>query len=934
MVVRPFRPETGPHTASAVLAGLAQMWDQAKAAGGQKPQARLAAESGVPAATVNDWARGKALPRDAAQVEQVGTVLARWAGQAPLPLAEWERLLEADQAARGLGEPGPGQPIGALDPFALEVHRPVTVEVPGRDLPLLPPYVCRSHDEVLAEAAGQAAAGRSVLKVLVGGSSTGKTRACWEVLRHLPDRWRLWHPFDPTRPEAALADLIRVGPLTVVWLNETQLYLDTPRDTGERVAAALTTLLTDAGRGPVLVLGTLWPEYWDALTREDSSHPQARLLLAGADVRVPETFTGPALDQLRLAGAEDPRLAAAAAAADGQITQFLAGAPVLLARYRNAPPPARAVIEAAMDARRLGHGPALPHALLETAAPAYLTDTEWDTAGEDWLEQALAYTAAPCKGTAGPLTRIRPRPSAPGPGDAATGPAYRLADWLDQHGRAHRADTFPPDGFWIGGRHTRPSDQIALAVAARDRGLYRHAAQLFKYAADRGNLPAPRLVTLMAGISPADPRAAQFAVACASLKAPATVAWLLEALRETGANDQAGVLLARDPAAHASLEDARGVAELLEALRKAGAGDQAAALAARATAHVSLEDPESVAWLLPALRKVSTGGQVAALLARAAARIPLEDAYAVTRLLKALRKIGAGILLARDPAAHVSLEDLYGVGTLLEALRETGANDQAGVLLARDPAAHAPLEYPGGVAWLLEALRKTGAGDQAGVLLARDPAAHASLEDARGVARLLEALRKAGAGDQVAALAARATAHASLEDPWGVQELLKALRETGAGDQAAAFAARATAHVSLENPANVAWLLEALRETGANDQAGVLLARDPAAHVSLENPANVAWLLEALRNTGAGDQAGVLLARDPAAHVSLEDPWGGQKLLEALRKAGAHDQAAALAARLPSAGLLLLNNADESIFRFGRDPDGSPARPWGWDDLS
>ena len=81
--------------------------------------------------------------------------------------------------------------------------------------------------------------------------------------------------------------------------------------------------------------------------------------------------------------------------------QFLAGAPELLARYRNAPPAANALISAAMDARRLGMGVGLPQAFLEAAAPGYLADAEWDTLGEDWLEQALAYTAVPCKGARG-----------------------------------------------------------------------------------------------------------------------------------------------------------------------------------------------------------------------------------------------------------------------------------------------------------------------------------------------------------------------------------------------------------------------------------------------------------------------------------------------------------------------------------------------------
>ena len=103
--------------------------------------------------------------------------------------------------------------------------------------------------------------------MLVGGSSTGKTRACWqalESLRGVEPGWRLWHPIDP---QAALAGLPRVGPRTVVWLNEAQRYLDTTDGTGERVAAGLRELLRDRARGPVLVLvlATLWPQFWDAL---------------------------------------------------------------------------------------------------------------------------------------------------------------------------------------------------------------------------------------------------------------------------------------------------------------------------------------------------------------------------------------------------------------------------------------------------------------------------------------------------------------------------------------------------------------------------------------------------------------------------------------------------------------------------------------------
>ena len=123
-----------------------------------------------------------------------------------------------------------GRPLAEVtDPFVLEVHRPMQPEEAPPGLPVLPPYVLREHDEVLGQVVRAAAEGRSGIGVLVGGSSTGKTRACWESLALLRDQdppWRLWHPIDPSRPDAALRELAGIGPRTVVWLNEAQFYLD------------------------------------------------------------------------------------------------------------------------------------------------------------------------------------------------------------------------------------------------------------------------------------------------------------------------------------------------------------------------------------------------------------------------------------------------------------------------------------------------------------------------------------------------------------------------------------------------------------------------------------------------------------------------------------------------------------------------------------
>lgn len=214
-----------------------------------------------------------------------------------------QRAAAQEAAPAAVPAAGPGRPIAKWDPHDLEVH-PAGIAassgsvVTGR---VLSGYVHRAHDRVLADAVKDAEAGRNRMLVLVGSSSTGKTRACWEAVQPLANQaWRLWHPFDPTRAEAALADLARVAPRTVVWLNEAQHYLGDPQ-VGERIAAALHALLTDPGRGPVLILGTLWPEYEDLYTAVPrpggpDPHSRARELLAGRTVTVPHAFNQDALD--------------------------------------------------------------------------------------------------------------------------------------------------------------------------------------------------------------------------------------------------------------------------------------------------------------------------------------------------------------------------------------------------------------------------------------------------------------------------------------------------------------------------------------------------------------------------------------------------------------------------------------------------------------
>src|SRR4029077_8937558 len=108
-----------------------------------------------------------------------------WLAWVPIRKARRSSIPSAGARASGptvLAEAPAGRPLAEVtNPFALEVHRPVQPEDSPAGLPELPAYVPREHDIELGSVVQAAAGGRSGTAALVGGSSTGKTRACWEA---------------------------------------------------------------------------------------------------------------------------------------------------------------------------------------------------------------------------------------------------------------------------------------------------------------------------------------------------------------------------------------------------------------------------------------------------------------------------------------------------------------------------------------------------------------------------------------------------------------------------------------------------------------------------------------------------------------------------------------------------------------------------------
>ncbi|MEU2718239.1 tetratricopeptide repeat protein [Streptomyces sp. NPDC007205] len=490
----------GPDEPEAALTELRQLLEDALAREGLT-KIQLAARTGLARTTIQTaFQPGGPVPSAA--------TVAALAGKLGLPD---EQMLELRRTAAGevgpvrVRDEGLGKPIGQWDPHDLEVHPAGTATAAAhsgaRAQRALPGYVRRAHDQILAEAVGEASAGRSRMLVLVGSSSTGKTRACWEAVQPLTaEGWRLWHPHDPTRAEAALADLDRVAPRTVVWLNEAQHYLGHPH-VGERIAAALHTLLTHVARGPVLVLGTLWPEYANSYTAlpnpgQADPHSRVRELLTGRTLTVPDAFDEKAIHAASILARGGDRFmedALTRAHAHGRVTQDLAGAPELMRRYEHGTPPVRALLQAAMDARRLGVGLHLPQAFLIVAATDYLTDDDYDQLTEDWAERAFADLARPVHGKQVPLRRTATRPPrVPAPTVTpvpASGPVFRLADYLEQHGRTTRRRLCPPASFWHAAHThlTDPDDLHTLATAADHRQRLQWAHHLWRKVANAGH---------------------------------------------------------------------------------------------------------------------------------------------------------------------------------------------------------------------------------------------------------------------------------------------------------------------------------------------------------------------------------------------------------------------------------------------------------------
>ncbi len=392
----------------------------------------------------------------------------------------------------------PARPAGALrvteaDPRRLGVH--AAISVPGLPDEVPPEYVPRDVDdgESGVRATVAAAARRGGFVLLVGGSSVGKTRCAFEALTALLPDWWLVHPAGSAEV-AALAATPTAR--TVVWLDELQRYLD-----GEHgLTGGVMRALLNAPH-PAVIIGTIWPDWYTAYTTMPfpaSADPHSRereVLDLAAVIRVDPEFTPAEQDRARAAAVRDRRLRVALESARYGLTQTLAAAPQLVARWEDAKtanPYAWAVLTAALDAARLGARAPLSADFLRAAAPGYCTSQQQAEAPENWFEQALDHATGKLHGAAAALS-----PAGAGMGQLA---GYIAADYLIQHAHRQRRYARMPASAWdaVLNHVHDPADTARLADSARNRLLYRYAIPLYRHAVDAGDqMSAWRLADLL-----------------------------------------------------------------------------------------------------------------------------------------------------------------------------------------------------------------------------------------------------------------------------------------------------------------------------------------------------------------------------------------------------------------------------------------------------
>ncbi|MFV2020610.1 hypothetical protein [Micromonospora sp. LOL_023] len=374
----------------------------------------------------------------------------------------------------------------SFEPQLAGIHP--SIEISGQsDMQTLPAHIPREVDVKLRALLLAPESMKFVL--LLGGSSVGKTRAAYEGIRACLPEYQVLVPSD-NRDILWMLDRKLRKPL-VVWLDELQRFLiDQPDHFDKGHLLALWSL-----RKPVVVIGTMWPDHYQAFLepsrgdRMSEKSDRARQVINMAQLLYVQEHLAPTeMSTAKVLAEKDPRIKIALDDKNYGVTQVLAGAPDLVDRWIYANRQEKSVITAAIDIGRMGIGGPLSDLLLKTAAQVYMDSETLARAPVDWYDSAISYAIKPLKGAVSALIPVA--------GIAGITEGYRLADYLIQYGGKAMSSQFIPNALWriVAEQVHDPTDLKSLGDAAELRGLYGYAESALRRSMAGGNSDAGNLL--------------------------------------------------------------------------------------------------------------------------------------------------------------------------------------------------------------------------------------------------------------------------------------------------------------------------------------------------------------------------------------------------------------------------------------------------------
>ncbi|MFF0198745.1 sel1 repeat family protein (plasmid) [Streptomyces anulatus] len=365
---------------------------------------------------------------------------------------------------------------GGWDALAAGTHR----SRPDDFGDAVPPYVPRDQDAVIRTRLTRAAH-EGGLVLVVGDSTAGKTRACFEALRAELPEYRVVAPAGGADLLTAVEVIDRTAVRCVVWLDDLESCLGPD--------GLEPGLLAELIRLRIPVLATMRHQQFEIFaapeTTSEMGTEHARTATAGArvlrqldPVELNRIWTPGELE--RAGEGEDDRIADALAHHGTYgIAEYLAAGPALLQEWRRAHRPgghprAAALIAAAVDLARTGLRPPYSHDILTSAHEPYLTAAGGPLLRPEPLDLALEWATRRRHGVTSMLVPTQD-PN-----------AWDVFDYLTDH-----THTSVPDITWHTAlQHTTDPDELTTLGYHAHEAAPVIAEVFYRQAVDAGNVIA------------------------------------------------------------------------------------------------------------------------------------------------------------------------------------------------------------------------------------------------------------------------------------------------------------------------------------------------------------------------------------------------------------------------------------------------------------